>query len=291
MVPMVTRNVTACYETALKQSAAPQGKIKVGLSGTPGASAITTQASKGLPESLVSCVGQGLRLLLLRPGMASEPKEESQRFTVELHVRAPEPGEPGWYHPPPPNTGGFTLTRLHARYGKDTLGQDLVFREAAAIEGGREDFSSPKEQRHGATPAGSNNFQGRYILRHAWTGPISCPQPRRGIWGGPPGGGEPPPRAALDTAFAPRGKVELASLIREPVPELKLTPSSKAKAEGAVPEPKLAPSSEGKAEGGTSSRGCLGCAVGSEPRARSEGALAALLALAWRARRRRRPAR
>ena len=30
---------------------------------------------------------------------------------------------------------------------------------------------------HGATPADYNNFQGRYAIRHAWTGPIACASP------------------------------------------------------------------------------------------------------------------
>src|SRR6185436_5525277 len=32
----------------------------------------------------------------------------------------------------------FVLTRLHARYDKDSLGEDLMFRAAPPIEGGRE---------------------------------------------------------------------------------------------------------------------------------------------------------
>jgi hypothetical protein len=31
-----------------------------------------------------------------------------------------------------------------------------------------------------------NNFQGRYIIRHPWTGEIACENPR-GQWGGPEG--------------------------------------------------------------------------------------------------------
>src|SRR5262249_9405075 len=141
----------------------------------------------------------------------------SMSLSVQMDVRAPEPGEPGWYHPPLPNLWGFTLTRLHARYGKAALGQDLVFKEAPGIVGGREEFGQAKQD-HGAKPARTNNFQGRYIIRHPWPGPIACPSPRRGVWGGPPSGATPPSIAAKDTAFAPRGKVALASLFTEPVP-------------------------------------------------------------------------
>ena len=50
-----------------------------------------------------------------------------------------------------------------------------------------------------------NNFQGRYIIRHYWKGPVACKQPVYDSWGGPPGrrgepdadrGQGPGPRAA-----------------------------------------------------------------------------------------------
>jgi hypothetical protein len=126
-------------------------------------------------------------------------------------------------------TSNFVLTRLHARYTKTSLGEDLVFRAAPAIQGGREVRASypdgPLE--HGATSASMNNFQGRYAIRHPWTGPITCDKPQRGIWGGPPTGGSAPPRAAQDLAFAPRN-VTLSSFLRQNVPELGLVASSAA---------------------------------------------------------------
>src|SRR5262249_28377978 len=67
---------------------------------------------------------------------------------------------------------GYTLTRLHARYGKD-IADDLVFRAVAPIVGGR---GIPDEQ--GRLPQGvekdsSNNFQGRYVILHPWTGAVA----------------------------------------------------------------------------------------------------------------------
>ena len=107
---------------------------------------------------------------------------------------------------------GFVLTRLHARYTKDNLGEDLVFRAAAPISGGREVRNEQGVLEHGARPDGLNNFQGRYAIRHAWGGPVACQSPRRGIWGGPPGGLQATPRPALDLAFARRG-VKLRQLL------------------------------------------------------------------------------
>jgi hypothetical protein len=118
--------------------------------------------------------------------------------------------------------GGFVLTRLHARYGKDGAPNDLVFRKAGAIVGGREQpaANGRLEERSRPDEGGTNNFQGRYAVRHAWTGPITCENPKRGHWGGPPGGGEPTKQVATDTAFAPRGKVQLPNLVAQDIPEI-----------------------------------------------------------------------
>jgi len=114
---------------------------------------------------------------------------------------------------------GWVLTRLHARYTKDQLAEDLVFKAATPISGGRE-WGANGGPEKGAVPASINNFQGRYAIRHPWTGPIACAEPRRGIWGGPPGGEDGRPKAARDLAFAPRGGVDLPSLVRSNVPEI-----------------------------------------------------------------------
>ena len=59
-------------------------------------------------------------------------------------------------------TQGYgVVTRLHARYSSKLFPDDFVLGLT----------------RH------DRNFQGRYILRHPWTGPITCQNPRRGIWG------------------------------------------------------------------------------------------------------------
>ena len=108
--------------------------------------------------------------------------------------------------------GGFVVTRLHARYGKDTLGDDLHFRPAQPIVGGREGMEE------GAKPDSSNNFQARYVIRHRWAGAVSCENPHFGEWGGPPDGNQPPPMPALDLAFAPRD-ADLAALVKSPPPD------------------------------------------------------------------------
>jgi hypothetical protein len=130
--------------------------------------------------------------------------------------------------------GGYVVTRLHARYTKESLGDDFVFRAATAIMGGREVRSGADSALEtGSSPSNySNNFQGRYAVRHPWKGAVTCDNPRRGIWGGPPedqiSKGSVSPRAAKNTAFAPRGQLQLASFLRSPLPDLGV------KAEGAL---------------------------------------------------------
>lgn len=106
------------------------------------------------------------------------------------------------------------LTRLHTRYDSTTLTEDLVFRAADPVVGGRENVVGANgELEKGAVKDSTNNFQARYAIRHAWTGAIACSKPRRGIWGGPPNGSN-TPIPAVNLAAAPRGQVVLAATIK-----------------------------------------------------------------------------
>ena len=122
---------------------------------------------------------------------------------------------------------GLVLTRLHARYGKADMNDDLRFRAAKPIQGGRENWSA-KGLEYGATPSSTNNFQGRYAIRHWWTGPIACKNPQRGVWGGPPDGGYRQPIAASKLAYAPRGKLALPTVIKRDLWEIGMKKSSSA---------------------------------------------------------------
>ncbi|HUJ60340.1 MAG TPA: DUF2330 domain-containing protein, partial [Kofleriaceae bacterium] len=106
----------------------------------------------------------------------------------------------------------FVLTRLHARYGTRDIRDDLVFRAAPAVTGGRETYTRSGIE-YGAVPSAQNFFQARYAVRHWWTGPITCAHPQRGIWGGPPDGNPQQVIAAENLAFAPRGHLALGSVI------------------------------------------------------------------------------
>jgi hypothetical protein len=178
----------------------------------------------------------------------------------------------------------WVVTRLHARYTKDSLGQDIVFRTAPPIAGGREMMAADGKLEHGTQPSSFNNFQGRYAIRHPWTGPIACKQPRRGIWGPPPGKGQEPPAAATKIAFAPRGGTPLVKLVRSDVPEIDMKSSQ-------------APISMPTDDAGTPSStdapkktGCAGCTSSTSPPSRAAllAATAALAILTARRRHRRR---
>jgi len=128
--------------------------------------------------------------------------------------------------------GHYVLTRLHARYGKGDMKDDLRFREAKPVTGGREIYAKSGIE-YSATPSTQNFFQARYVIRHWWTGPIKCQTPRRGVWGGPPDGNYRGTIAASKVAFAPRGKIALPSLINRDLWEIGL--------KKAVPPPKTPP--------------------------------------------------
>jgi MYXO-CTERM domain-containing protein len=118
-------------------------------------------------------------------------------------------GNAGW--------NNMVLTRLHARYTKEQLKDDLVFKAAPPIFGGRGTPTGLEGTlaEEGAIPSGFNNFQGRYIMLNPWEGEIACENPVRGRWGGPWSNQKNQVVPAQDTAFAPRGKLQLANYVAE----------------------------------------------------------------------------
>jgi hypothetical protein len=118
---------------------------------------------------------------------------------------------------------GYTLTRLHARYDKTSLGEDLVFKAAKPIVGGREFLRDGKDLEQGFKEDTINNFQARYAIRYPWTGPVKCEKPVYGRWGGPPQGlSSEGTKAAQGTAFVERDPLKVEKLAESPVAELQL---------------------------------------------------------------------
>ncbi|MDC3986588.1 DUF2330 domain-containing protein [Polyangium jinanense] len=109
-------------------------------------------------------------------------------------------------------SGMVVHTRLHARYRKEALGEDLVLRGAPPIQGGR------GGEGQASVPAEVSTFQGRYVLRHRWQGPVTCPSPDFDIWGGPPSADLVSVRPAAPSSEVVRGKVYLSAMLRDSVP-------------------------------------------------------------------------
>jgi MYXO-CTERM domain-containing protein len=190
------------------------------------------------------------------------------------------PQTPGRGRPTIGMVTGMVLTRLHARYGKD-ITNDLEFAAAEPIVGGREHIIDPQTRKleEGAQPSTINNFQGRYAIRHPWTGPVSCQNPQRGRWGGPPVGVTAElTKPALDLAFAPRGTVQIANEVAQDVPELGIVVGKVAT---------MTPVDPGKpsAEPVAATKKKTGCGCGTSGDA-SGGLVLAVLALVWRRTRR-----
>ncbi|MFO0650860.1 MAG: DUF2330 domain-containing protein [Polyangiales bacterium] len=121
----------------------------------------------------------------------------------------------------------MVVTRLHARYNASTLTDDLVFREALPVTGGHEayaraDGTLPEPDTGAKRTSSGNTFQARYVVRHPWTAPVTCDHPRRGVWGGPPGGARAQAVAARDVSNASREGVSLRSLVRTREPGVDL---------------------------------------------------------------------
>lgn len=125
---------------------------------------------------------------------------------------------------------GWVVTRLHARYGEDEVGKDLVFEKAEAIEGGRGTPDENGNLEREPKSSNTNNFQGRYVILHRWDDAVLCSDPQYGRWGGSPDGGSDSPSAT--TAKSPNNgglavdsddsdsETDLSKNIRDDLPEL-----------------------------------------------------------------------
>jgi hypothetical protein len=118
----------------------------------------------------------------------------------------------------------WTLTRLHARYGREGLAQDLVFKPAEPLIGGR---GTPNQQGlldEKTQKSSMNQFQGRYAILHPWTGKLSCESPSRGIWGGPPNGGQQVTAAEGRLQAGAKKPANLPALLVDTIPGLAPVP-------------------------------------------------------------------
>ncbi|MCB9761636.1 MAG: DUF2330 domain-containing protein [Alphaproteobacteria bacterium] len=135
---------------------------------------------------------------------------------------------------------GWVLTRLHYRYTSDALGEDLVFQAAPPMVGGRGTPDANGELREQQPQSSSvNNFQGRYVILHPWEGELTCENPQRGMWGGPPNQPMPGPMAAGArlgaAAKASDGKANLPALVDQDIPWIGVVKAAEAPKPSATP--------------------------------------------------------
>jgi hypothetical protein len=206
-----------CYENGLRSNPNLSGRVNVSFS-IDGTGSVTEVKDGGsdLPDSsVVTCVVHGFEKL-------SFPEPENKKpvkvvYPIIFNAEGAPEDAPAIVTT---SKGSLVVTRLHARYGKGALGSDLVFKVAEPIVGGRETIGADGKLEHGSKPTTDvSSFQARYAIRHSWTGPIACEQPRRGVWGGPwPDAGAAPDLAsATKLGLQPHGGVDFASLTKAEV--------------------------------------------------------------------------
>ena len=215
--------LNACYDKALHQHKGPaptggEGEVKLQLTSTGAVMGIKLEGDP-LQRSaqLRNCVRAKMLLWVFpkpRPGSATTEVLIPLRFDVRIRGRGARA------------VRGWTLTRLHARYTAKQLGEELIFQTSPSIIGGvgmprGEEGRLPNEgvqiRRHG------DQFQGRYVILNRWNEELTCSEPRRGVWGGPPGEEE-RVHTAQETAFVRRGRYKLSKKQRAQVGELSRLP-------------------------------------------------------------------
>jgi hypothetical protein len=204
----LTSRVTQCYRAAFESNRSIEADFDLSFSVDSAGSASGMSIKGGdLAPKLSACVTKSVTQVPWPKGAAG-----SGRATVTVPFKLVRTTS---------FTGeNYVVTRLHARYTKEALGEDLVFRAAPPIWGGHERRDASGKLDHEAKPSQVNSFQGRYAIRHPWKGKVECASPVRGVWGPPPGQARIEAKPAADIAFAPRGGVNLLSFLKEDVPAL-----------------------------------------------------------------------
>ena len=103
------------------------------------------------------------------PGGVLTPSPGKSASMQAPSAKMPPPAFPGNRRRMPFFGGGpsWVLTRMHTRYDQQTLSEDLLFRSAKPVMGGRANWDGTRgDQGAMIQDGGTNNFQGRYIIRH-----------------------------------------------------------------------------------------------------------------------------
>lgn len=226
--------VRFCLEQDLAGGRAATGiadvRFTIGATGAVTSSNVVSQQANALSPALISCVSSAMRRWMFP--MPEGSQEVRVQHTLRLEG-TPAGATENDGALPTATADEFVVTRLHYRYSAGGLREDLIFRAAEPVEGGRESVHGGEPLSQEATPSRANNFQARYAIRHIWEGEITCAEPTRGIWGGPPSGASPVTVAPSHGVHTP---VQLDALL---VSTLASTP--RAPAAPAIAPPIVAP--------------------------------------------------
>lgn len=149
----------------------------------------------------------------------------------------------------------YVITRLHHRYDRAALPQDIEVQPAGHVRGGLGAPVGPNaELAGGVEPSAESRLQVRYVVAHPSKRVAQCDNPQRWRWGKAPASyrGLRKTWTARDLAYKKRDKFVLAEVIESSVPALGIKGSAAA-------EPPSAPvASEAKEDSGCALRGSAG---------------------------------
>lgn len=167
----------------------------------------------------------------------------------------------------------YVITRLHHRFGKDTLKEDIRVQPAEHVQGGVGTPVGPNAELPGdVQPAKESRLQTRYSVAHPSKRVIQCEDPKRWRWGKAPPSyrGLRKTWTARDLGYKKRDKFVLKDVIKSSVPALGISVAAAAEA---APGPAAA---EAKQESG-----CSVAATGASPLRGAASARGALLGAAF----------
>lgn len=111
------------------------------------------------------------------------------------------------------------ITRLHARYGKEEIDEDLVFTTAEHLQGGIGGAGRDQLETSIMDLDSFSQFQGRYMIHRRWEEAVECDGPVRGRWIATDA---PDAAPSPNTTGAPMGDVqdaEFSTLLDVEIPE------------------------------------------------------------------------
>lgn len=178
--PELKRAIAACYGRTLAEMRGLEGAATITVQTGDGGAVASTKIESASAEALGKCVEEAARAMRL--DHANARGTIGARFALVSRAYL----------------GAMVLSRLRVR-GTKGASSALKLRAAAAIEGGREEGPAGEAEKRVYFAEHANNFRERYVVRHPWAGPITCEEPKRGVWGQRPRNA-PPGRPAAPAA-------------------------------------------------------------------------------------------